>query len=87
LKSAGISLGSDCAVWARQGADAMIDAISAALKALIRPPDYAKRRKRFFFKKEAKTFARLSPTSPRQPGKSFLVLFFQKRTLSPNLFR
>jgi hypothetical protein len=39
-------------------------------------------RKRFFLKKEAKTFARLSPASPRQPRKSFLVLFFKKELLS-----
>jgi hypothetical protein len=32
-------------------------------------------------KKEAKTFARLSPTTPRQPYKSFFGSFFQKRTL------
>jgi len=32
-----------------------------------------KLRKRFFLKKEAKTFARLSRTSRRQPGQSFLV--------------
>jgi len=35
-------------------------------------------RKRFFLKKEAKTFAWLSPTSPRLPSKRFLVLFFKK---------
>jgi len=39
-------------------------------------------RKRFFLKKEAKTFAWLSPTSPRQPCQSFLVLFFKKEPLS-----
>jgi hypothetical protein len=39
-------------------------------------------RKRFFLKKEAKTFARLSPASPRQPRKSFLVLFFKKELLA-----
>jgi len=33
-------------------------------------------------KKEAKTFARLSPASPRQPSKSFLVLFFKKELFS-----
>jgi tetratricopeptide (TPR) repeat protein len=33
--------------------------------------------KRFFLKKEAKTFARLSPGSPRQPRKSVLVPFFK----------
>jgi hypothetical protein len=33
--------------------------------------------KRFFLKKEAKTSTRLSRTSPRQPCKSFLVLFFK----------
>jgi hypothetical protein len=38
--------------------------------------------KRFFLKKEAKTFAWLSPASPRQPCKSFLVLFFKKELLS-----
>jgi hypothetical protein len=32
-------------------------------------------------KKEAKTFARLSPGSRRQPRKSFLVLFFKKEPL------
>ena len=37
--------------------------------------------KRFFLKKDAKTFARLSPASPRQPCKSFLVLFFKKELL------
>jgi len=36
-------------------------------------------------KKEAKTFARLSRTSRRQPGKSFLVLFFKKEPLAFNL--
>jgi hypothetical protein len=41
----------------------------------------AKPGKRFFLKKEAKTFARLSPASPRQPRKSFLVLFFKKELL------
>jgi len=39
-------------------------------------------RKRFFLKKEAKTFARLSRTSRRQPRKSFLVLFCKKELLS-----
>jgi len=39
-------------------------------------------RKRFFLKKEAKTFARLSPGSPRQQRKRFLVLFFKKELLS-----
>jgi hypothetical protein len=34
-------------------------------------------------KKEAKTFATLSPGSPRQPRKSFLVLFFKKELLNP----
>jgi hypothetical protein len=34
----------------------------------------------FFLKKEAKTFARLSPGSPRQPRKVFWF-FFQKRTI------
>jgi hypothetical protein len=38
-------------------------------------------RKRFFLKKEAKTFAWLSPASPRQKCKSFLVLFFKKELL------
>jgi hypothetical protein len=38
--------------------------------------------KRFFLKKEAKTPARLSPTTPRQPCKSFLVPFFKKELLS-----
>jgi len=33
-------------------------------------------------KKEAKTLARLSPTPPRQPHKSLLVLFFRKELLS-----
>jgi len=33
-------------------------------------------------KKEAKTFAWLSPPSPRQPYKSFLVLFFKKELLA-----
>jgi hypothetical protein len=33
-------------------------------------------------KKEAKTFTRLSPARPRQPGKSFLVLFCKKELLS-----
>jgi hypothetical protein len=37
-------------------------------------------RKRYFLKKEAKTFARLSPTTPRQPRKSFLVLFSKKNS-------
>jgi len=37
--------------------------------------------KRFFLKKEAKTFALLSRTSRRQPRKSFLVLFFKKEPL------
>jgi hypothetical protein len=37
--------------------------------------------KRFFLKKEAKTFAWLSPARPRQPRKSFLVLFFKKELL------
>jgi hypothetical protein len=37
-----------------------------------------KARKRFFLKKEAKTFARLSRTARRQPCKSFLVLFSKK---------
>jgi hypothetical protein len=32
-------------------------------------------------KKEAKTFARLSRTTRRQPRKSFLVLFFKKELL------
>jgi len=31
-------------------------------------------RKRFFLKKEAKTFVTLSPTNRRQPSKNFLVL-------------
>jgi hypothetical protein len=35
----------------------------------------------FFEKKNQKTFARLSPTSPRQPYKSF-CFFFQKEVLS-----
>jgi len=39
-------------------------------------------RKRFFLKKEAKTFARLSPCSQRQQSKSFLVLFFKKEPFS-----
>jgi general secretion pathway protein K len=38
--------------------------------------------KRFFLKKEAKTFARLSPASPRQPRKRFSVLYFKKELLS-----
>jgi ribosomal protein L32E len=41
----------------------------------------AARKKRFFLKKEAKTFARLSRTSWRQPRKSFFVLFFKKALL------
>jgi len=32
-------------------------------------------------KKAAKTFMRLSPVSPRQPRKRFLVLFFKKEPL------
>jgi hypothetical protein len=32
-------------------------------------------------KTEAKTLARLSPAGPRQPRKSFLVLFFKKELL------
>jgi hypothetical protein len=32
-------------------------------------------------KKEAKTIARLSLASRRQPGRSFLVLFFKKELL------
>jgi len=39
-------------------------------------------RKVFFLKKEAKTFVPLSRGSPRQPRKSFLVLFFKKELLS-----
>ena len=39
-------------------------------------------RKHFFLEKEAKTFARLSRTSRRQPCKSFLVLFLKKEVLS-----
>jgi hypothetical protein len=39
---------------------------------------YGSEGKRFFLKKEAKTFTRLSRTTPRQPSKSFLVLFFKK---------
>jgi len=42
-------------------------------------------RKRFFLKKEAKTFGRLSPASPRQRCKSFLVLFFKKELLRLSL--
>jgi len=38
-------------------------------------------RKRFFLKKEAKTLTRLSLATRRQPGKSFLVLFFKKELL------
>jgi len=34
--------------------------------------------KRFFLKKEAETFARLSPASRRQPYKSFLILLLKK---------
>jgi len=43
------------------------------------PP--CKGRKHFFLKKEAKTLARLSPTSPRSVAKVFWF-FFQKRTAS-----
>jgi len=43
-------------------------------------------RKRFFLKKESKTFAWLSPANPRQPSKSFLVLFFKKELLPLPLF-
>jgi hypothetical protein len=39
------------------------------------------KRKRFFLKKEAKTFALLSLGSPRHPGKSLLVLCFRKELL------
>jgi hypothetical protein len=39
-------------------------------------------KKRFFLEKEAKTLARLSRTTPRQPRKGFLVLFFKKEPLS-----
>jgi hypothetical protein len=42
--------------------------------------------KRFFLKKEAKTFAtlsRASPASPRQRRKSFLVLFSKKNLFLP----
>jgi hypothetical protein len=46
------------------------------------PTDVGQVRKRFFLKKEANTFARLSPTSQLQPRKSFLVLFFKKELLS-----
>jgi hypothetical protein len=42
---------------------------------------FSKKRKRFFLKKEAKTFLWLSRTSWRQPRKSFLVLFFKKERL------
>jgi len=37
--------------------------------------------KRFFLKKETKTFAQLLPWSPRQSYKSFLVLFCKKELL------
>jgi len=36
----------------------------------------------FFEKKNQKTFARLSPASPRQKRKSLLLLFFRKEVLA-----
>jgi hypothetical protein len=45
------------------------------------PLFWALGRKRFFLKKEAKTPARLSRTTRRQPRKNFLVLFFNKEPL------
>jgi len=48
-------------------------------QAAVAPQASSKTRKRFFLKKEAKTFARLSPTRRR---KSFLVLFFKKERLA-----
>jgi hypothetical protein len=42
-------------------------------------------RKRFFLKKEARTFTRLSQISRRQPGKRFLVLFSKKNRFLAHL--